>query len=444
VKTLLSGGLLFDKSQGYSGEKKDILIENGIIKEIKSDIALNEIEKIDCEIINLNNLYVFAGFIDIHTHFRYPGQTLKEDIKSGSFAALHGGYTTCVAMPNTDPPIENEEHFKDINILSSYIDIVPASCITEKREGKKLVDFEKNVKAGFSIFTDDGSEVKDSELLFEALQLSKKFNFIIMEHCISNDFFKGGVINYGKVSKQLKVKGIPDIAETLIAFRDIELARLADSKIHLTHLSTKKAVDLALEAKKEGVDISFDVTPHHLLLNEDNCITKDPIFKVSPPLRSVENQNALKEYFIDGKIEIIATDHAPHLEKEKHLDISLAPFGITGLETTFLLLYNEFVLTKKMKLDQLISSLTINPAKRFNFNNKGRLAKNYIADITIFDPNYQQKITASFFHSKAKFSPYMNKNVKGKIVKVFKNGKLVYKSSDKEDEFFTKPLYFMG
>jgi dihydroorotase len=440
VKTLLVGANLFDKSQGFSGEKKDILIENGLIKEIKDSINIDEIKNIDCKIFDLNGLYLFPGFIDIHTHFRYPGQTEKEDIESGSFAALHGGYTTCVAMPNTNPPVEKEEHIKEINLLSSYIDIIPSSCITENREGKRLVDIEKNVKSGFYIFTDDGNEVKDPELLFEALLLSKKYNFIIMEHCISNDFFKNGVINFGPISRQLKVKGIPDAAETTIAYRDIQLAKLSSSKIHLTHLSTKESVELALNAKEKSIDVSFDVTPHHLLLNENSCITKDPIFKVSPPLRSPENQESLRKFFIDGKIGIIATDHAPHLEKEKHLDINLAPFGITGLETTFLLLFNEFVLTNLVKLENLVSYLTSNPANRFNFFNKGKLAKNYIADITIFDPNEQQKITPSFFYSKAKYSPYTNKKVKGKIVKVFKNGQLVFDSIKNGNRFFRKPV----
>lgn len=440
MKTLLVGGKLFDKSQGFSGEKKDILIENGFIKEIKDSIDLDEVKAIDCKIFDLNGLYIFPGFIDIHTHFRYPGQIEKEDIESGSFAALHGGYTTCVAMPNTNPPIQNEDHIKDINLLSKYLDIIPASCITENREGKKLVDIEKNVKSGFSIFTDDGNEVKDPELLFEALLLSKKYDFIIMEHCIDNDFFKSGVINFGPISKQLKVKGIPDAAETTIAYRDIQLAKLAQSKIHLTHLSTKESIELALVAKEKDIDVSFDVTPHHLLLNENNCITKDPIFKVSPPLRSFENQENLKRLFLEGKIEIIATDHAPHLEKEKHLDITLAPFGITGLETTFLLLFNEFVLTKLTSLENLLSCLTSNPANRFKFEKKGKLEKDYIADLTVFDPNEEQKITPSFFYSKAKYSPYMNKKIKGKIVKVFKNGQLVLNSNKGENQFFRKPL----
>lgn len=440
MKTLLRQGILFDKSQGFSGEKKDILIENGYIKEISSYIDLNELEKIDYNEIDVSNLYIFPGFIDVHTHFRYPGQEEKEDLTSGSFAALHGGYTTCVAMPNTNPPIENEEQFNEIKILSSYIDIIPASCITIKREGKQLVDFEKNVKAGFTIFTDDGSEVKDPELLYEALILAKKYNCIIMEHAISNDFFKGGVINFGNISRQLKLKGIPDVAETYIVFRDIELAKLAEYKIHLTHLSTAKSVELVLNAKDEGYNITFDVTPHHLLLNENYCQTKDAIFKVSPPLRSEKNQNILKKYFVEGKINIISTDHAPHSEKEKHLDFSLAPFGITGLETSFLLLYNEFVLNNLVKLEDLVCCFTGNPANIFNLKNKGKLAKNHIADITIFNPNIEQQINPSFFYSKAKYSPYNGKKIKGAILKVMKNGRIVYDMKDEKERFKIKPV----
>ncbi|MFN3411417.1 MAG: dihydroorotase [Exilispira sp.] len=440
MKLLLRNGILYDKTSGIKGEKKDIFIENGYIREIKEIIELNEIDKLECKEIDINGLFVFPGFIDIHTHFRHPGQNEKEDITSGSFAALHGGYTTCVAMPNTNPPIENEQQFKEINLLSSYIDIIPASCITKGREGKQLVDFEKNVKAGFIIFTDDGSEVKNPEILYNALILAKKFDCIIMEHSIANEFFEKGVINFGKISKQLNLKGIPDAAETTIVFRDIELARLANYKIHLTHLSTAKSIELLLAAKEEGLNITFDVTPHHILLNENSCITKDAIYKVSPPLRSEENQNMVRKYFIEGKIEIIATDHAPHLEKEKHLDINLAPFGITGLETSFLLLYNEFVLKNLIKLEDLVSFFTINPANLLKLSKKGRLSKNFIADITIFNPHTYQTITPNFFFSRAKYSPFMNKKLNGSISRVIKNGQIVYDEEGKLNKFFRKPL----
>ncbi len=444
MKTLLLNGVLFDKSQEFSGEKKDILIENGIIKEISSSIDLNKSEYFskydDVKIFDLHNLFVFPGFIDLHTHFRYPGQTDKEDLQTGSFAALNGGYTTCIAMPNTNPAIQNEEQFKEIEILSSYIDIIPASSITKNREGKELVDFERNVKVGFKFFTDDGSEVKDPKLLFEALNLAKKYNCIIMEHSISNDFFDSGVINYGQISKMLKLEGIPDVAETSIVFRDIELNRLANSRLHLTHLSTAKSIDLVLDAKKEGLNITFDVTPHHILLNEQFCKTKDPVFKVSPPLRSVENQNKLREYFIDGKIDIIVTDHAPHLEKEKHIDINLAPFGITGLEVSFLLLYNEFVRNNLVALTDLVSLFASNPAKAFNIEKKGKIAKNYIGDLTIFNPEDYVEINRSFFYSKAKYSPYMGRKLYGRITQVFKNGSVVFEYNPTGNKFFRKTI----
>ncbi len=438
MRTLLQNGILYDKTQGFSGEKKDILIEDGIIKEISSNIDFNSFDKDNIKIYDLNNFYVFPGFIDLHTHFRYPGQTEKEDIISGSFAALNGGYTTCIAMPNTNPPIENKEQLKEINLLSSYIDIIPASCITKNREGKELVDFEKNYKAGFYIFTDDGSEVKDPALLFNALLFTKKFNCIIMEHSISNNFFPQGVINFGPISKMLKIPGIPDVAETSVVFRDIEIAKLADSRLHLTHLSTAKSVEMAIEAKNQGFNISFDVTPHHILLNDELCKTKNPLYKVSPPLRSKENQEILRKYLIEGKIQNIATDHAPHLEKEKNLDISLAPFGITGLEVAFLLLYNEFVINNLIKLEDLVSYFTSNPANTFNIDKKGRLAKSYLADITVFNPDESVEICRSFFFSKAKYSPYLGRKLHGRICKVFKNGNLVFEKINEEIKFYRK------
>ncbi|NLJ05942.1 MAG: dihydroorotase [Exilispira sp.] len=442
MKSLLHGGILVDKSCGLNEVKKDIIIENGIITSIVDPIDLNSIQNSEYEIHILDDLLIFPGFIDLHTHFRYPGFSEKEDLISGSFAALHGGYTTCVAMPNTNPPVDNFNIFKQICEESLYIDIIQSCCITKQREGKQLANLVSLSNNGVLIFTDDGSEVKDPDLIFEALKLSSEYNFIIMEHSLFSDFFKCGVINHGRVSSLLNLKSIPEVAETSLVFRDIELAKMASGNLHLTHLSCAKSVDLCIEAKNAGyTNISFDVAPHHLLLDDESCASMDPVFKVSPPLRSKDMVKKLQSYLFDGKIKIIATDHAPHTEVEKKLDFETAPSGITGLETSFSLLYSEFVINKRMSLMDLVTLFTSNPAECIKLKKKGHLKKGDIADISVFDPHRETTIDESFFFSKAKISPYLNRVIEGKIVQVYKNGSVVFDNlNDKKKALFYKKV----
>lgn len=422
MRILLKNCTVIDPYLKIDSKKMDILIINGKITKIKKEIDNVSYDKL----YDLKGLYVFPGFIDVHTHFREPGFEEKEDIESGSKAALHGGYTTCFAMPNTDPAIDNEQIIKYIKLRSHYIDIFPVSAITVNREGKKLVDFEKNIKQGAIAFSDDGAPVYNADIMFDVLKKSQQLNFVVIQHSMFNNFFENGVVNFGDYSKKLKLKGLPEAGETSLIFRDIELAKIAGGKLHFAHVSTAKGAELIINAKNEGLDVSFEVTPHHLLLDDSAIATKDSIYKVFPPLRSRDTVFKLQDYLKNGYIDIIATDHAPHESKSKNIKIEYAAPGMTGLETAFISLYTYFVNSNMISLFDLVKTITINPAKRFNLKNVGTLDNGCIADITVFNPDITQKIDTGFFFSKSLNSPFIDKKLYGKVIKVFKRGKLVF------------------
>ncbi|MCX8059158.1 MAG: dihydroorotase [Spirochaetes bacterium] len=425
MKKLIKNALIFDWELFLENKKLDILIENGYISKIGINIDHTNIDK--DKIIDLDEkFYVLPGFIDIHTHFREPGYEYKEDIESGSYAAIHGGYTTCIAMPNTNPPISNIEIASYVKNRSKWIDIIPALSITKDRKGEELNNLEVLFKEGYKIFTDDGEHVKNPYLMFQALRESGKYGFIIMEHSLDNNFFENGIINYGHYSKNFNFNGLPDVGETNVIFRDIELAILAGGNIHFTHVSTAKGVKLILEAKDKHKSITFDVTPNHLIFNEENIATKSGLFKVMPPLRDEENRSNLVKYMKDGKIDIIATDHAPHANNEKNIDIKMALPGLTGLETTFLALYNKFVLKEEIKIIDIIRMISFNPSRIFNIEKKGSLKVGNKADIVIFNPNEEVNIDKNFFFSKSLNSPFFGQKLRGKICKVFKDGEIIF------------------
>lgn len=425
MKKLIKNAILFDWELFLENKKVDILIENGVISKISLNIESEGIEKekvIDLE----GKYYVFPGFIDIHSHFREPGFEYKEDIQTGSYAAVHGGYTTCVAMPNTNPPISTLEIASYVKSRSKIIDIIPAISVTKDRLGKEPNNFEEFFNKGYYIFTDDGDYIKDPYILYIALKESEKFGFIIMEHCLDNDFFKNGIINFGQYSKIFGYNGLPDVGETSVVFRDLELSLLASGYLHFTHVSVSKSVELILLYKEKNKNITFDVTPNHLIFNESIYQTKNGLYKVMPPLRNEENRKNLVKYLKENKIDIISTDHAPHASNEKNIDLSLALPGLTGLETSFLSLYNYFVLKGEIKLIDLIRMISYNPAKIFNFDKKGSLKIGNKADLVIFDPNFDLQIDRKFFFSKSLNSPFLNQKFKGKILKVFKDGEMIF------------------
>jgi len=405
-------------------EKIDLKIEAGKIVQISAQIDVNSN---DC-VIEAKDLLIAPGFIDIHVHLREPGGEAKETIATGTKAAAHGGYTTISAMPNTDPVPDDEK--KMIQLMEKIqtdaaISVLPYGSITKNLAGEELVDFNQLADAGAFAFTDDGVGIQSADQMLQAMRGAKHQNKAIVAHCEENSLINDGSVHQGEVSDGLGVKGIPSICESTQIARDVLLAEETECHYHVCHVSTKESVRVIRNAKRAGIHVTDEVTPHHLLLNETAIETKDPNFKMNPPLRAKEDQLALWEGLLDGTIDFIATDHAPHTKEEKSKPLAEAPFGIVGLETSFALLYTHLVKTDRCSLEQLIDWLSKKPAEVFGLA-KGIIEVGADADLVLLDLNKQWKIDPKTFQSKGKNTPFKGWDVFGKPVLTMVAGKVIY------------------
>ncbi|WP_449353969.1 dihydroorotase [Virgibacillus natechei] len=402
----------------------DILIEGKKIKQIAAVISEDADEVINCE----ENLIV-PGFIDVHIHLREPGGERKETIASGTKAAARGGFTTVCAMPNTNPVPDNvrtlEELLEKIK-QDAVVRVIPYAAITENLKGEALTNIPEIAKKGVFAFTDDGVGIQTADLMLQAMKQAAACNMPIIAHCEDNSIVYGGVVHDGKVSAALDLPGIPSISESVQIARDVLVAEAAGCHYHVCHVSTKESVRVIRDAKKAGIHITAEVTPHHLLLNEESITKDDANFKMNPPLRAKEDQEALLEGLLDGTIDFIATDHAPHAKNEKETGFLKAPFGIVGLETAFSLLFTKLVKTDRITLKQLVDWLTIKPAEVFHMP-YGRLEENVVADITLIDLEKETIIDKESFHSKGKNTPFHNWEVNGLPILTIAEGKIAYK-----------------
>lgn len=404
---------------------RDILIKNKKIVNIDENI-----NNIDCKIIDVNGKFVSAGFIDVHVHFREPGFENKETIKTGTLAASRGGYTTVMTMPNLNPVPDTYENLKkqlDIIKKDAIIRVIPYASITKGEDGKEYVDFESLSKYVFG-FSDDGRGVQSSEVMYKAMQCAKKVNKPIVAHCEDNSLIFGGSIHKGKKSKELAVKGIPSCCESVQVARDILLAKETRCHYHICHISTKESVDLVRMAKKWGINVTCEVTPHHLISTEDD-VTNIGYWKMNPPLRTLEDKKALIDGIIDGTIDIIATDHAPHTELEKNIELEKSSFGIVGLETAFSLLYTKLVKENIISLEKLVNLMTKNVSNIFNLS-YGKLEIGCNADLCVIDLEKKYKINSNEFFSKGKNTPYNDLEVYGKIELTIYDGEIVYENKE--------------
>jgi len=326
----------------------DILIEDKKIKKIDSGVQSEADKVVDCK-----QHLVLPGFIDVHVHLREPGGEHKETIKTGTEAATRGGFTTVCAMPNTTPVPDCREHLqkllKQID-KDAVVRVLPYASITEGLSGKKRTNIEELTSLGAFAFTDDGKGIQTADFMLKAMKDAQLADAPIVAHCEDNSLVYGGVVHDGSVSRRLHIPGIPSVSESVQIARDVLLAEETGCHYHVCHVSTKESVRVIRDAKRAGINVTAEVTPHHLLLNEDDVIKDNPNFKMNPPLRAKEDQKALLEGFLDGTIDLIATDHAPHAEDEKAKGIIEAPFGIVGLETAFPLLYTHLVENGSMTL----------------------------------------------------------------------------------------------
>ncbi|QTD42385.1 dihydroorotase [Sporosarcina sp. Te-1] len=404
----------------------DVKINGDVITEIGPNL-----DRQDATVIAGEGLWVAPGFIDVHVHLREPGGEHKETIESGTLAAAKGGYTTICAMPNTRPVPDTKENLAHINSLireKAHIRVLPYASITIREAGKERTDLAALKEEGAFAFTDDGVGVQQAGMMYEAMQDAAKLDMAIVAHCEDNTLIYGGSMHEGKRNKELGLAGIPSIAESVHIARDILLAEAAGAHYHVCHVSTKESVRVIRDAKKAGVRVTAEVTPHHLLLCEDDIPADDADWKMNPPLRSGADRDALIEGLLDGTIDFIATDHAPHTAEEKGAGFAKAPFGITGFETAFPLLYTHFVKTGKWTLKQLVDWMTVKPAEVFGLP-YGTIKVGGKADLVLINLDKEQTIDRSSFISKGKNTPFDGWSCFGWPVKTIFEGRSVWQDA---------------
>lgn len=402
----------------------DVRLKKNRITEIGQDLVTG-----DAEIINAEGLVLAPGFIDVHVHLREPGGEHKETIASGTLAAAKGGYTTICAMPNTRPVPDTKENLSLVNNLieeNALIRVLPYASITIREAGKERTNLTELKENGAFAFTDDGVGVQEAGMMYEAMRDAAKLDMAIVAHCEDNTLIYGGAMHEGKRNKELGLPGIPSIAESVHIARDILLAEAAGAHYHVCHVSTKESVRVIRDAKRAGIHVTAEVSPHHLLLNENDIPGDDADWKMNPPLRGIEDLEALREGLMDGTLDFIATDHAPHTAEEKRAGFAKAPFGITGFETAFPLLYTHFVAEGKWSLKQLIDWMTEKPAGVFNLP-FGKIEVGATADLVLLDLNKEQVIDRKNFLSNGKNTPFDGWTCKGWPVTTIYGGNIVWK-----------------
>ncbi|NME07534.1 dihydroorotase [Psychrobacillus sp. BL-248-WT-3] len=384
-------------------ETTSVVVKDGKIAEITPTPTLEDLQVIDGK-----GMLLSAGFIDVHVHLREPGGEHKETIETGTKAAAKGGYTTICAMPNTRPvpdTVENFSHVLDLVDKNALVRVLPYASITIRQAGKERTDIAALKELGAFALTDDGVGVQTAGTMLEAMQEAAKHTIPVVAHCEDNSLLYGGVMHRGKRNEELGLKGIHSVSESVHIARDILLAEAAGAHYHVCHVSTKESVRVIRDAKKAGIHVTAEVSPHHLLLCEEDIPANDAIWKMNPPLRGRDDMMALREGLLDGTLDFIATDHAPHTDEEKAHGFEKAPFGIVGLETAFPLLYTHFVKTGEWSLKQLLDYLTIKPANVFGFE-FGKLEVGAPADLVLVDLKKEQKIDKEAFLSKGTNTPF--------------------------------------
>ncbi|MGM9925305.1 MAG: dihydroorotase [Bacillus sp. (in: firmicutes)] len=418
---IIKNGQLFNKEGKL--EAKDIKVENGRIAQIADQISDNASETIDAK-----GLIVSPGFVDLHVHLREPGGEQKETIETGTKAAARGGFTTVAAMPNTRPVPDTKETVEKLMQRieeTGCVRVLPYGSITVREAGKELTNFKELQEAGAFAFTDDGVGVQSAAMMLEAMKQAAALNAPIVAHCEENTLINKGCVHEGEFSAEHGLNGIPSVCESVQIARDVLLAEAADCHYHVCHISTEASVRVVRDAKRAGIKVTAEVTPHHLLLNEEDIPSLDTNYKMNPPLRGKKDQEALIAGLLDGTIDFIATDHAPHTAEEKAERIELAPFGIVGLETAFPLLYTHFVEKGIITLEQLLGFLTNKPSEAFNLP-YGVLEEGALADIVLLDLQEEKEIDTAEFASKGKNTPFGGWRCKGWPVMTMVDGTVVW------------------
>ncbi|WP_413486825.1 dihydroorotase [Carnobacterium maltaromaticum] len=407
-------------------EAIELMIKDDKIEAIGTDLSLIGIQAE--KTIDGQDALITPGLVDVHVHLREPGFTYKETIQTGSEAAARGGFTTICAMPNTNPVPDTVEKFKELQTLikkDAVVKVLHYAPITTGLKSDELVDQPGLLAAGAFAFTNDGVGVQTAGTMYLAMVEAAKNNTAIVAHTEDDSLLFGGVMHKGKISEKLNLPGILSITEASQIARDVLLSEATGAHYHVCHVSTKESVRVIRDAKKAGIHVTAEVTPHHLLLSEEDIPSDTAIYKMNPPLRGTDDREALIEGLLDGTIDFIATDHAPHSAEEKSGSMVGAPFGIVGSETAFQLLYTHFVKTGKFTLLQLIDWMSTKPAEVFNLN-AGSLEVGAPADLALFNLTEEEEIDAKDFKSLSSNTPFIGWKVVGNTVMTLVDGKVVY------------------
>ena len=421
MKLLLKSGRVVNPATNFN-DIVDILIEDEKIIKIGADLQSD-----DAEIFDATGLIIAPGLIDMHVHLREPGQEAKEDIGSGTRAAAAGGITTVACMPNTSPVIDNSVLVQGIAQRAQQDGVVKVKVVgalSKGQEGKELAEIGDMLEAGAVAITDDGHYVDSAKLLMNGLDYIARYDLPIISHAEDNTLTEDGVMHEGAVSAMLGMKGRPAVAEDIAVSRDILLAEYTNARIHIAHISSKGAVELVRQAKKRGVKVTAEVTPHHLTLTDEEIKNFNVAAKVCPPLRSQDHVQAMVEGLKDGTIDAIVTDHSPHAFEEKDREFKFAPNGFTGMETSLGVILTNLYHTGIMTIDEIIEKMSVAPAKILKLD-AGNIEIGKIADLTVIDPEKTWKVDSNKFYSRGKFTPYDGVELKGKAVATIVNGKIV-------------------
>ncbi|MBL9200640.1 MAG: dihydroorotase [Opitutaceae bacterium] len=401
----------------------DVYVRDG-----KFVASLSAADKKRAKVIEARGLVACPGLVDIHVHFREPGQTHKESIGTGSHAAAAGGFTTVVMMPNTSPVADNAgtiQLMKDVVARDAVIRVHPTGCITVGMKGQALAPIGSLKRAGVVAITDDGDCVQSNDLMRRAVEYAKMFDLPVMDHCQDHSMTAGAVMNEGVVSTRLGLRGWPNAAEDLIVARNVILSEYTGAHIHLQHISSKFSVDIIRRAKQRGARISAEATPHHIALTDDLLAGYDTNFKMNPPLRTEEDRVALIAGLRDGTLDIIATDHAPHTDYEKDKEFDFAPNGILGLETALPVTLDVLVRQNKFKLPFVIDLMTRRPAELMKLAG-GTLTPGADADVCLFDPAEKWRYDAKAGQSKSSNSPWSGQTLTGRVKATIVGGRIVF------------------
>lgn len=422
---LLKGGRVVDPSQKLDAVM-DVLLVDGRIAEIGTDVRGHE----HVHVHDVAGLVVCPGFIDLHVHLREPGGEHKETIQTGARAAAAGGFTAVCAMPNTDPPIDDPAavgFVRAAGLRVAAARVYPTGAVTVGQKGERLTEMGEMTAAGAVAFTDDGRPVSDAGIMRLALEYTQSFNVPVASHCEDKALSKNGSMNEGLVSTRLGLTGIPNAAEDVMIMRDILLAELTGGRLHVQHVSTFHGVEMIRQAKARGIHVTAEATPHHLTLTDEACDGYRTEAKVNPPLRSAADRQAVIEGLVDGTLDVIATDHAPHHYDEKEQAFEDAPFGLVGLETALGIVHTHLVGKKLINVSTMVQRMSCAPARAYNLPG-GTLRVGMPADVTVFDPALEWTVEPGKLLSKSRNTPFAGWRLQGKAVMTIVDGRVVWQA----------------